>query len=74
MFSAYQTGTFGTKINYKDIKDENENDKNLKNNNNYKVEKLLQKEQRIQDYQLKQNDNISEDNTKRKPFDKIIFK
>ena len=77
MFSAYQTGRFGKKIDYEDKKAENESDNNIinkKNNNNYKIKNLLQKEQRIQDYQLKPNDNNNEDNTKRKPFDKIIFK
>ena len=43
-------------------------------NKNIHVEKLLQNEQRDQDYKLKQNDNINEESTKRKPFDKIIFK
>ena len=75
IFSAYQTGSFAKNTNYEDKKEENEND-NLSQNekNNFKIEKLLQKEQRTQDYQLKQNDNINEENTKRKPFDKIIFK
>ena len=77
MFSAYQTGRFGKKTDYENKKQEKESDNNIinkKNNNNYKIKNLLQKEQRIQDYQLKQNDNINEDNSKRKPFDKIIFK
>ena len=74
IFSAYQTGSFGKKTNYKDKKEENEINNNNKENKNYKVEKLIQKEQRVQDYQLKQNDNINEENSKRKPFDKIIFK
>ena len=78
MFSAYQTGTFGKKINHEDKKEENLDDNNnyynRNNNNNYKIQNCLQKEQRIQDYQLKPNDNINEENTKRKPFDKIIFK
>ena len=75
IFSAYQTGSFGKKNMNEDKKEENEND-NLSNNvsNNFRVEKLIQKEQRTQDYQLKQNDNINDENTKRKPFDKIIFK
>ena len=75
IFSAYQTGSFAKKTLNEDKKEENGND-NLSNyeKNNFKVEKLLQKEQRTQDYQLKQNDNINEENTKRKPFDKIIFK
>jgi len=75
IFSAYQTGSFAKNTNYEDKKEENDND-NLSQNekNNYKIEKLLQKEQRTQDYQLKQNDYINEENTKRKPFDKIIFK
>ena len=78
MFNAYETGKFGKQINYEEKKEDNGNNQNLNenkiNNNNYKIKKLIQKEQRIQDYQLKPNDNINEDNSKRKPFDKIIFK
>ena len=77
-FNAYETGKFGKQINYEEQKEENGNNQNLNdnknNNNNYKIKKLIQKEHRVQDYQLKQNDNINEDNAKRKPFDKIIFK
>ena len=69
MFSAYQTGTFGKKVNYENKKEEKDDE-----NKNIHVEKLLQNEQRDQDYKLKQNDNINEESTKRKPFDKIIFK
>ena len=78
MFNAYETGKFGKQINYEEKKEDNGNNQNSNenkiNNNNYKIKKLIQKEQRIQDYQLKPNDNINEDNSKRKPFDKIIFK
>ena len=77
MFSAYQTGRFGNKPGYEGKKEENESENNIndkKNNVNYKIKNFIQKEQRTQDYQLKQNDNINEDNSKRKPFDKIIFK
>jgi hypothetical protein len=77
MFSAYQTGRFGNKPGCEGKKEENESENNIndkKNNVNYKIKNFIQKEQRTQDYQLKQNDNINEDNSKRKPFDKIIFK
>ena len=77
MFNAYETGKFGKKTTYEEKKEENGNNQKLndnKNNNNYKIKKLIQKEQRVQDYQLKQNDNINDDNSKRKPFDKFIFK
>ena len=73
IYSAYQTGSFGKKVNNEDKNKENGSDNDF-NKNNYKIENLIQKEQRIQDYQIKQNDNINEENTKRKPFDKIIFK
>ena len=73
IFSAYQTGTFGKKVNNENKTKEKEDD-NINNNNNAHVDKLLQKEQRNQDYKLKQNDNLNEENSKRKPFDKIIFK
>jgi hypothetical protein len=78
MFNAYETGKFGKKTTYEEKKEENGNNQKLNdnknNNNNYKIKKLIQKEQRVQDYQLKQNDNINDDNSKRKPFDKFIFK
>ena len=78
MFNAYETGKFGKKTTYEEKKEENGNNQKLNdnknNNNNYKIKKLIQKDQRVQDYQLKQNDNINDDNSKRKPFDKFIFK
>ena len=59
MFNAYETGKFGKQINYEEKKEDNGNNQNLNenkiNNNNYKIKKLIQKEQRIQDYQLKPN-------------------
>ena len=41
---------------------------------NYEKTVCLQNERRTKDYQLNVNEKSSEENNKRKPFDKIIFK
>ena len=76
-FLAKQTGEFTNEKNNNE-KDEfgNNSQYNFQENNknNYKKTVLLQSEPRSKDYQLISNDKLSEDSSKRKPFDKFIFK
>ena len=86
-FSANKTGGFVNQLNnLEKEKDEeqiddignNNFDDNLNNNlnynNNYKKTVCVQNETRIKDYQISGNEKSSEETSKRKPFDKIIFK
>jgi len=73
--AARKTADFGAQLNYKEKEEVGKNvGYNMGNGNNYKKTVLLQSEKRIKDYQINPNDKISEENSKRKPFDKFNFK
>lgn len=77
---ANKTGCFRNGLN--DTSKQKEKDEDIRNDfgynyrseNNYKKTVLIQNEKRINDYQLNINEKSNEENNKRKPFDKIIFK
>jgi len=74
IFSAYQTGRFGKQVNNEDKGSEVASNNEVNENNNINKKSIIQNEKRIQDYNLNKNENINEESSKRKPFDKIIFK
>ena len=84
-FSSNKTGKFENQINILEKEEEqranignnnldNNLNKNLNYNNDDKKSICLQNETKVKDYQINGNDKSNEEASKRKPFDKIIFK